>query len=392
MPKLILEGTELDIRPSDAQAVAHYIVELDADTQGNPLAPLNLPGANNLGAAQLTLPAIGSSQDFNAVQGAPLVDGTGSAAPGVVQGAQFVTHTLRVSRHRIYTGGTGNGNKLHADVFYSSKPRPVIELGSSAVQQKTQTYLSDSTSVVTPQNSFMLRQQMVLDYIQKAGSMIGAKTDTSSNLTSAWPPTDIAWLKTPAEGSMFRFGTSLRISSWWYNDEATIKDFSEMAQLYVAATNNGPFLFANDDQQWLCTSLPTLTNDGAWMTRVTGEFVYSPFGWDSYQVYTDPFTNAPAMLSQDVINALYTRGVVNSYGVPSPYPSSPATDRQSGNGAGAGRFPQQVCRPMLKLLGFISQGILADLVPASELERILNQTGGPAFDAIPIPDNGMPLT
>ncbi len=390
--KLTLAGTELDIRASDAQAVAHYIAELDKNTDGTDGTSTPLPGANNLGAAIAQLPAIGSSQDFDAVQGAPSsIDPTtgATAVPGGVEGVVYVTHTLRVSRHRIYTGDTGNGNKLHCDAFYTSKPRPVIEFGSSAVQQKTATYLPDTAQVLPANPSDpTIRQQMVLDFTEKAGSLISARTDASGNATAAWPPTDIPWLKTPCEGSMFRFGTSLRISSWWYNDEATVADFSELSQLFVAATNKGQFLFADDDQRWLCTSMPTLSNDGGWITRITGEFVYSPWGWDTYQVYTDPFTNAPAMLSAATLAALYTRGnfITSLSGViPSPYPPTPASATQSGNQAGAGRFPQQICRPMKKLLGFLSQGLLA---PLQELERVQNDTGGPPADISPLPDDG----
>ncbi len=381
--RITLEGTELDIRASDAQAVAHYIVEMDTTADGGPVdAFTNLPGGNNLGFAIRLLPAIGSKQDFTAVQGAPNPPAVSTDPNGEVQ-LSFVTHTLRVSRHRIYPGGTANGNKVHADVYYQSKPRPVIELSSSAVQQKTQSYLTDRNlagGVTTPTDPFF-RQQIVLDYTQKAGSLLSAAQDASGNTTAAWPPVDIPWLKSPGEATMFRFGTSLRVSSWFFNDEATIDNFKDMASLYTACVNKGKFLFDGDDQRWLCTSLPTVTSDGGWMTRATGEFVYSPFGWDSYLYYTDPFLNSPAIVPNDVIVQLYERGDFtnsNTGVIPSSYPRQPASFGSGSSGpgaqAGVGRFPQQPCRTMAGLLGFLSQGILGT---AQSLERVLNNTGQP---------------
>lgn len=390
--KVVLSGTELDVRASDAQAIAHYYVDLGDGDTSTPVpganATLSLGGATpqTLDQALMKVPQIGDMTDFNQTGGAPLPQ-----ADAANPTKQYFTHKLRVSRQRVYPGGSQNPNKLFVDVYYSSKPRPVIELGSSAVQQKTQTYLTEAGSNSFAQGSAdpKFRQQMVLDYILKKGSLFPQTTDANGT-TPSFPPYDIPYMKTPGEGSMFRFGASLRVSSWWFNDEVTQDQFSAMSQLAVSCTNKGPFLFSDDDQRWLCTALPTQTTDGGWTTRVTGEFVYSPWGWDTYLNYNDPLLNAPALLSSNVLTALYTRGTLGFVsGVPSPFPASPATGTQSssdpiaGPGSGAGRFPQQLCRPFRELLGFLSDGILA---PKVDISIVLNASTGSRPGALPTYD------
>lgn len=144
-----------------------------------------------------------------------------------------------------------------------------------------------------------------------------------------------------------------------------------MSRLYVACTNKADLFFKDDNQRWLCTALPTLSNDGGWMTRCTAEFVFSPYGWDTYEFYTDPLWNTPAIIQQNILNALYQRGTFSNSQtklIPSPYPARPANADQDGGGTGVGRFPQQLCRPMNALVGFVSQGIFA---PPSDLATAL---------------------
>ena len=379
--KVTLQGTELDIRASDAQAVAHYIVELDTANDGSVLIRTN-GDARMLADAVGQVPKIGDRADFDRVNAAPEPSDS-------KDGQQYASHDLRVCRQRAYVAETNNGNKPFVDVYYASKPRPVIEFGSSAVQQKTQTYLTDESAGILPSDSSdpTFRKQMVLDYTAKANTIISP--NFSGPGQPGWPPADIPYLKTVAEGSMFRFGASIRISSWWFNDEAGINDFQDMERLYVACTNRSDLFFKGDDQRWLCTSLPSLTNDGGWMTRVTGEFVYSPYGWDTYTTYVDPFLNAPAILSQQTLQALYRRGVLThsqSGLIPSAFPEQPADATRSssspsaGTGAGAGRFPQQLCRPMRGLIGFLSDSILAATV---DLDQVLRDKGGPQLPDIP---------
>lgn len=373
--KVTLQGTEIDRRASDAQAIARYLVELDADSFGDGVSN-EIQDARLLCLALKAVPQIGERTDFDPVDGAPVPKGN-SADPA----NKFSSHDLRVCRHRAYVAETNNGNKPFVDVYYASKARPTIEIGSSAVQQKTQTYLTDEGGAPTDSADPVFRKQIVLDYILKTGVLFPASTDATGAVTPAVPSSDLPMLKTPGDGTMFRFGDSLRISSWWFNDEATITDFQKMAHLYVTCTNKGPLFFPDDDQRWLCTSLPTLTNDGGWLTRVTGEFVYSPYGWDTYSFYTDPLLNAPAIIAQEVLDALYKRGTfLNSSSglVPRPFPETPADSTQGSKGAtskgvatgtGAGRFPQQLCRPMTSLLGYISQGILGNQPDLSQVLR-----------------------
>ncbi len=157
---------------------------------------------------------------------------------------------------------------------------------------------------------------------------------------------------------MFRFGTSVRITSFWFGDEITVPQCNELANHYVACTNKDDLFFKDDAQRWLCTSLPAITTDGGWQIRVSAEFVYSPFGWDSYEVYT--YDGQPAILSPEVMGALYKRGQFTLYkNVPDPYVPPHG---------GAGRFPQQLCRPMVSLVGYLSQGIIFD---QPELDSVL---------------------
>ncbi len=354
--KAVLQGTEMDIRASDAQAVARYIMELDKDATGTaqPVSEAGTGVPDMLSLFAFGLPSIGDSKDFpTPVQGAPTVVENGVGA-GNSDSSTFATHTLRVYRQRIYAGDTNNANKVFADVYYASRSRPIIELGSSAVQQKTQTYLTGSNAASgdgvpsDPQtsNDPQYRQQMILDWTIAKGLLAPAGTLFAED----YPPEDMPSLKTVAESSMFRFGTSVRLTSFWFGDEITIPQCNALANHYVACTNKDDLFFPDDAQRWLCTSLPAITTDGGWQIRVSAEFVYSPFGWDSYEVYT--YDGQPAILTPEVMGALYKRGQFTLYkNVPDPYVPPHG---------GAGRFPQQLCRDMTNLVGYMSQGIIFD--------------------------------
>ncbi len=355
--KAVLQGTELDVRASDAQAVARYIMELDKDATGaaQPVSEAGTGVPDMLSLFVFGLPSIGDSKDFpTPVQGAPTVVENGVGA-GNSDSSTFASHTLRVYRQRVYAGDTNNANKVFADVYYASRSRPIIELGSTAVQQKTQTYLTGfnadagSGAVGAPLNSNdpQYRQQMVLDWTIPTGALAPAGT----LFVEDYPPEPMPGLRRVAESSMFRFGTSKRITSFWFGDEITIPQCDKLASKYVACTNKDDLFFEDDSQRWLCTSMPAITTDGGWQIRISAEFVYSPTGWDSYEVST--YDDSPAILDPKVQAALFKRGQFTLYPPHVPDPYVPPHE-------GAGRFPQQLCRPMKNMVGYLSQGIIFD--------------------------------
>ncbi len=366
--KAILFSTELDIRASDAQAMVRYIVEGDKDDAGHDTGVVVEQDPNALNVLAASLPAIGSKQDFAGVQGAP--NPPPALNTNVPNPENFTTHNMRVYRKRCHFGEMNNVNKIFGDVYYASRARPVIEFGSSAVQQPTQTYLTDESGLIastdpnqlpSDSNDVTFRKQMVLDYKLKAGTY-----------ATGLPAADINLWKTSVDGTMFRFGSSARITSFWFNDEISPSQLNKLAQVYVSSTNKDPLFFADDAQRWLCTSLPSISTDGGWIWRASIELVYSPFGWDNYEVYIDPFTGQPAILSDDVLAALYKRGAFNNM------PQIPAA--YAPQYGGAGRFPQQLCRPMRGVVGYLSQGVLFEQ-PA--LSSVLNPSIAPIPTTLP---------
>lgn len=377
--KPVLFGTELDIRPSDAQAVVRYLVEADRDDAGNDITATLEADPTALATLVKKLPPIGDKKYFAGVQGAPNPPAAlASVGGGMVQEQNYTTHELRAYRQRISPSETKNINKVFAEVYYASRARPVIQFGASAVQQKTQTYLTDESGIIgstdpsqlpADSNDVTYRKQMVLDYILKKGTYQQQATDSQGNVTPPYPAEDITLLKTAVDGTMFRYGDSIQVTSFWFNDECALPQLTKMSQMYTACTNKDALFFTDDAQRWLCTSMPRITTDGGWIWRVSTELVYSPFGWDNYEVYVDPFTSQPAIISDTVLQALYKRGSFNNMlTIPGAY---------NPKGGGAGRFPQQLCRPMSKMLGFLSQGIL---FTQPTIDEVLAPTAVPVAD------------
>jgi hypothetical protein len=131
--------------------------------------------------------------------------------------------------------------------------------------------------------------------------------------------------------------------------------------------------------RWLCTSISTVSMDGGWSNRITGEFAFNEYGWESRSVYTSPITRQPALLGDadtarvadpfeqglvvpDVLTPLYKVETT-----PDPKASNFITEsfykRTNNAGSnpygGAGRWCQQINLDMTKLIGFLSQGRLA---------------------------------
>ena len=379
--KPVLVGTELDVRASDAQAVVRYLIDADKDASGGDIQQVLSNTPQVLAEHLQDLPAIGDQRDFGGIDGAPLPADSPEAG-GVAGGGssvQYASHKMRVYRRRITCGDTLNRNKAFCDVYYASRGRPVLEMGGAAVQQQTQTYLgvwpadgianvSGPGSAGQPADSSdpAYRTQMILDWLMPRGVYIPQTTDASGKVTGPWPTEDAQLLKTPAAGSMFRFGSSLKFTSFWFSDEVTITQWNQMCGMFVTAVNQDAIIFKDDAQRWLCTSLPYITTDGGWIYRVSVELVYSPWGWDNYLYYVDPFSQQPAIIKPKDLQDLYVRGAIA--------PGSIVPGAYAKAGAGVGRFPQQICRPMQAMLGFLSQGIL---YPQGTIGDVINGVATP---------------
>ncbi len=331
--KLTIFNAEINTYAPSANATVTYIVNMGNTGFDDP---------NIMVQAMNLAPRIGSSKDFGAIPGAPNI---GADSPV----ATFSTHALRVSRVRPYISITNNSKVMFVEVTYESRPRPTFEIGSTAVQEKTDTFL---TNAQTDAGTFYLtRQQMTIDWLVKAG------TYTIPGSTQKEPPTDVPLPKTTISGTRFRLGSTIRLSSTYYNDEITIANAIGLAGLYTTVVNKTPTFYVNylsgmgvdDSASWLTTAVGAISMDGGYTMKVFGEFMFNPYGWDTHIVYTEPFTQQLAILRDDVVKNLWSRSVATSGKVADAY--NPPQ-------AGAGRFPQQVQYNINPLVGFLSGGTL----------------------------------
>jgi len=338
--KVIQEGSELSVHATDATARVIYRVEL----KGNgPFSPDAMRAAVN------QLPRIGS-RSFGTILGAP----TGNSAS--TTNNTFAVHDLRVSNHVARTIKSENGQMHYIDCMYASRPRPTIERGASASQQKTSTYLFAGAS---GGYAYTSREQMVLDWTAPIGIFSGMTPPKGISLE---PPVETPFLKTPVSGTRMEFGSSVRLASTWYADEISQQAIDRVSFIYGTAINWFPLFYGgisgfDDSRKWLCASVGSVSHDGGWSNRISGEFVFNPQGWDTQAVYTLPYSDQPAILKSEVLQGLYN-GLAKNARIPPPYVPP---------GGGAGRWPQQVAGNLALLVGFLSQGVLAPLPTVDQL-------------------------
>ncbi len=339
--KATIRNTQLQIYASNAMAVVTYLTDLEGTGAND---------ANVLIQASYLVPQIGSYGDFAGVPGAPNPT-VGSQYPRAI-------HQMRVSKLTPYIGETNNAKKVFVDVTFESRPQPYIEFGSSGTQTRTETYLQPDTLFNT---NFGQRKQMTVDWLAKKGSYL-------NDQTGVWPPQDTLMLKTPLSGTMFQFGSTIRVGATFYGDELNLSQCRAIAAKYTTTVNRRPLFFTDpslrgvdDSTCWLCTAINHVTADGGWTIKLSGEFVYNPYGWDTKGVYVNPFTQQPAIITdQDVLNKLYGRATIGIQ----------TTDVYNPTGAGVARYPQQVLINQQTLVQLLSQGDLIGPVP--QFDQVMN--------------------
>ncbi len=348
--KLTIINAEVNSYAASANGTITYLAEMQPGNDGASDNPQVMIEAMNL------VPRIGSTENFGSVPGAPNPQNQAASFTTV---SGFITHQLRVSRVRPYIGNTNSGKAVFVEVSYESRPRPTIEIGSTAVQERTDTFLSQ---VATNAGNFYLkRQQMTLDWLVKKG------TYSIPGSTQLEPPSDVPLPLTTVQGSRFRLGSTIRVSSTYYNDEINLSQAIALAGLYTTTVNKEALFYnpnylngqnLSDQSSWLTTAVGAISMDGGYTIKVFGEFMFNPYGWDTHVVYTEPFTQQLAILQEDVVKQLWARSTAQTGTVPEAY--NPPQ-------AGAGRFPQQVQYYLSPLVGFLSQGLIGKQAPIGSI-------------------------
>ncbi len=340
--KCTIEDCTLECYPESARGTVTYYVSMD---DGGPVTNAT---PQILADAMSKVPQIGDSKDFTIVPGAPNDPSSSVGTPGNIG---LTGHVMRVRcvRSRI---PTNNSQKLFIDIIYESRPRPYLEFGCAGNAVKTSTYLSQADGY----------KQMVLNYKAPKGSL------SSGTGLPDFPPADTQLLATPTSGTRMQFGSTVRLTNTLYNTEITQSMVRALQGWYATCTNRDRLFFTDpsfngvfdDTLKWLCSSISCVSADGGWTYKLTGEWVFSPFGWDSIDIYTLPFTGQPAIVAQSDLNAVYATPQV---GKVFRYPPVIAN--------GVGRFPQQECRDMQPMVGLLSGGII---FPSPQLSTLIPPT------------------
>ncbi len=336
--KPILRATTLINSPGHASARVRCYIDYGTDYMTD-------PAVDAVNQAIQLLPQIGDTGNIGSVGGFAAVLGPPTSLQLGLSGfpSSRATHDLRVVGHAAGVENSGSVQKYYIDVLYESRPRPTIEMGSASLPQSTTTYLSKDGS----------RQQMMLGWTIPA-NLYGPQS----------PPEVTEYLNSPVNGSRMQFGSTVRISSVWYTDELSPSDILNIQGLYSTTINRGDLFYqpagVHDRRLWLCSSVGCTTNDGGYSTRLTGEFVFNPEGWDSVGVFTIPYSSSPARLTTEVANQLTQQLPLMVGRIPDPYLPTQG---------GAGRWPQQYETNLIYLVGFLSQGIL---VPQPTLQNLIS--------------------
>lgn len=316
--KLVLQGSTLSTFSTNAEGCVTYYI----DFEGSGTVPAD---PKILSAALLQCPQIGTQKDFPVVLG----------APGAV-------HQLRVSNLRTRESITANAYKHFVDVIYTSRPRASVEYGSSVQQVPTNTSLMA--------NAKGRREQMVLNWTADAGAW-GTLGGTQI------PSTSISFPRVPVNASRMQFGASFRLSATYYADEISERNLNSIVNFYSDTINSKPVIDPNDSRDWLITSIGINSVD-QFEFRVTGEWIFSPFGWDTIAVYSDPFSKQLAVIKQDQLDKVYG-GLSTTTAIPNPINT---------DASGIGRWPQNFAINHLPLIAFFRQN---DQIPTL-VKNVLN--------------------
>lgn len=324
--KLMVEGSYITSFGTNAEGVVVYYMDLADATIVTP---------DILTQAMYLAPPIGSIKDFAGVPGAPA---PGNLPYGAVSLYARYLHQMRVYNVSVRPP-TVNAKKLFVDVKYRSRPRASVESGSSGTQVKTETYLADANGT---------RKQMTLNWMAQIGAW--GKIGNESV-----PPFTIQYPSVPVTASRMQFGSTFRLSATYYTDEITHANLNALQVSYTTSVNAFPIMRNvgfNDSRLWLCSAL-NFTSSDQFEFRVSGEWVFSPFGWDSIAVYTSPFLsgNQLAIVSDIALKKVYA-GFNDGTRVPSPI---------NEDLAGIARFPQNRGVDHSNLLNFLYQPAGVDL-------------------------------
>ncbi len=302
-------GTSLSLYPTDGSITLRFYLDLSDETLDGAPSPDYLRQVVEYYFPPVGSPASALSllDNFNSTENSiGSWSGSIEKLQGTVSGGDDANSNVNLMRILSYHIDTPPNNPKYyfVNVNLGSRSKPSMELGTSAQQDETGTYL-DGSGEQSPANFMQKRKQMKLafyftpDYFTK---------NTGGTITI---PSGFNGPITPVEGaSALRFGATFRFSATYYADELgeTTDDARNnvflLVQYYNCTTNASDLFYRYDAGYWLLSNLSAITNDAGWSYRISADWVFNPDGWDTFAIYNDPQTGSPVFVDDNNLQAL----------------------------------------------------------------------------------------